>query len=149
MPDVMEARIRVRKERLGDLIVDLPNYARLAGVDVVRELELTPVDTHKPGSKLGRPNLSPETIQQIKDLSAQGMAKERIAAQVGVSKNTAYRYAVGKTHKIRRRWKSLPDGVIDAIKSRLSQGHGVTLIATELNVSAASIYRIKRSLVNG
>jgi phosphate starvation-inducible protein PhoH len=39
MPDFIDVRVRVRAERLGQLVLDLPDYAQMLGVEALRKEE--------------------------------------------------------------------------------------------------------------
>jgi predicted Rossmann fold nucleotide-binding protein DprA/Smf involved in DNA uptake len=69
MPEFVDLRVRVRKERLGDLVVAMAThfpYAQFVGFDVVREV--TVVKDHKP--LLLPPPAKDLTVPQQKVLAA-------------------------------------------------------------------------------
>jgi hypothetical protein len=100
MPDFIDLTMRVRKEKLGDLVTELPSYCQPIRWDIVREVDLQP---KIPMPRLGAPETIkkprmrrrwrtvPENIiSEAKALRKEGMKVKAIATKLNISESSVY-----------------------------------------------------------
>ncbi len=115
MPDFIDLTLRIRKEKLGDVVTDLPFYCQPIRWTVVREVPLSPPKKVKvpisqveymspdmqellapPKRKMkSRCKILPETINEVKNLRKQGMKVVDIAAKLKISDSAVYKATRG------------------------------------------------------
>lgn len=105
MPDFIDLTVRVRKEKLGDMVTDMPSYCQPIRWSIVKEINVEPVkpktlppwvakivdEPRKPKFKRRWRNLPDNLANQILTLKKEGMKVPEIAAKLKVSRSLIYK----------------------------------------------------------
>ncbi len=105
MPDFIDLTLRIRKEKLGDVVTDLPPYCQPIRWTVVKEVPLVKhriktelpdiQELRAPSKRKMRWKILPETINEVKNLRKQGMKVVDIAARLKISDSAVYKATRG------------------------------------------------------
>lgn len=94
MPTFIDMRIRVRKEKMGDLAVDMPKYAQIMGFDVVGMNTHTPTYDQQPAANGTVPRAVKGSVQtaveQVLSNHPKGVSLAIIRTETGLTHQQSY-----------------------------------------------------------